>query len=82
MKIFSKYLKSIAKSSVIECDEIITVLDIVSTKRTNTMATYVMSTASITCHSIKVRDCYILHTFAIIMQNENKLMPKQCKNGK
>ena len=31
----SKYLKS---SSVIECDEIITVMDIVSTKMTNTIA--------------------------------------------
>ena len=47
-----------------ECDEIISVMDIVSTKKTN-----VMSTASINCHSIKVRDRYILHTvlLAIIL---------------
>ena len=38
-------------------DEIISVMDIVSTKKTN-----VTSTASINCHSIKVRDCHILHT--------------------
>ena len=43
-----------------EYDEIITAMDIVSTKVT--IATNVTSTASINCHSIKVRDCYILHT--------------------
>ena len=37
----SKYLKSIADTSVIKCDEIISVMDIVSTKKTNTMATNV-----------------------------------------
>ena len=58
----SKYLKSIVDTSVIECDEIITVLNIVSTKLTNTIATNVTSTASMNCHSKKVRDCYILHT--------------------
>ena len=41
----SKYLKSIANISVTECDEIITVLDIISIKKTNTIATYVTSTA-------------------------------------
>ena len=47
-----------------ECDEIISVMDIVSTKKTN-----VMSTRSINGHSVKVRDCYILHTvlLAIIL---------------
>ena len=47
-----------------ECDEIITVMDIVSTKKTN-----VTTTASINFHSIKVRDCYILHSvlLAIIL---------------
>ena len=40
-----------------EYDEIITAMDIVSTKVT--IATNVTSTASINCHSIKVRDCYI-----------------------
>ena len=49
----SKYLKS---TSVNECDEIISVLDIVSIKKTN-----VTSTSSINYHSIKVKDCYILH---------------------
>ena len=52
----SKYLKRIADTSVIECDEIIFVMDIVSTKRTNTMATNVTGTASLSCHSKKVRD--------------------------
>ena len=36
-----KYLKSIADTSVITCDEIISVMDIVSTKMTDTMATNV-----------------------------------------
>ena len=35
----------------------ISVMDIVSIKKTN-----VTSTASINCHSIKVRDCHILNT--------------------
>ena len=50
-----------------ECDKIITAMDIVSTKRTIT--TNFASTASINCDSIKVIDCYILHTnfFAIIL---------------
>ena len=58
----SKYLKSIVDTSVIECDEIIAVLNILSTKVTNTIARNVTSTASMNCHSKKVRDCYILHT--------------------
>ena len=62
----SKYLKSIANTSVIECDELVTVTDIVSTKKANTIATNVMSTASINCHSKKVRDCYILHTVLLV----------------
>ena len=37
----SKYLKSIAYSSVITCDEIISVMDIVSTRMTNNIATNV-----------------------------------------
>ena len=85
----SKYLKSIADTSAIECDEIITVMDIVSTKNTNIIATNVTSTASINGHSKKVRDWYNLHTvllviilFAIIMQNKNILMHKQYKNVK
>ena len=58
----SKYVKSIADTSVIMCDEIISVMDIVSKKMTNTIATNV----SINCHTKKVRykiDCYILHSF-------------------
>ena len=58
----SKYLKSIADTLVIECDEIITIMDIVSTKITNIIATNATSTASINCHSKKLRDSYILHT--------------------
>ena len=52
-----------------ECDGIIIVMDIVSTKNTNTIATNVTSTASINWHSKEVRDCYILHTvlLAIIL---------------
>ena len=34
---------------MIECDEIITAMDTVSTKTTNTVATNVASTASINC---------------------------------
>ena len=56
----NKILKGIPDTSVIECDEIITVM--VSTKMTNTITTNVTSTASINCHSKKARDCYILHT--------------------
>ena len=57
----SKYLNS---TSVTECDEIISVMDIVSTKNTN-----VTSNVSINCHRIKVRDCYNLQTvlLAIIL---------------
>ena len=54
----SNYLKS---TSVNECDEIISVLDIVSIKKTN-----ITSTSSINYHSIKVRDCYILHTVLLL----------------
>ena len=44
-----KYLKSIFDTSVIECDEIIFVMDIVLTKKANAVATNVPSTASINC---------------------------------
>ena len=37
-------------------------MDIVSTKEADPVVTNVTSTASINCHSKKVRDCYILHT--------------------
>ena len=64
-----------------ECDEIIIVMNNVSTKKT--IPTNAMSTASINCHIIKVTDCHILHTvllaiillliillYAIIMENK------------
>ena len=56
----SKYLKS---TSLTECDEIIIVMNNVSTKKT--IATNVTSTASVNCHSIKVKDCYNLHTVSL-----------------
>ena len=59
----SKYRKCIADTSVISCDENISVMDIVSTKMTNTIATY----ASINFHTKKVKDCYILHTVLLAM---------------
>ena len=77
-----KYLKSTADTSVIACDEIITVMVIVSTKKTNTIATNVTSTASINCHSKKVRDWYILHTFCFISDHitiENYYYLQLCK---
>ena len=52
---------------MIECAEIITAMDIVSTKKTNAIARNVTSTASINCHSKKVRDCYILHTALLVI---------------
>ena len=56
---------SITDTTVTECVEIIIIMNNVSTKKTK--ATNV--TASINCHSINVRDCYILHTvlLAIIL---------------
>ena len=50
---------------MIACDEIISFMDIISTKMTNTIATNVKKD----CKGKKVRDCYILHTvlLAIIL---------------
>ena len=48
---------------MIECDKIISVMDIASTKMTNTIAT----NATKNCHSKKVRDCYILHTVLLVI---------------
>ena len=62
----SKYLKIITNDSVIACDEIISVMDIASTKMTNTIATNV----SINSDGRKVRyeiDCYILHSLLVII---------------
>ena len=55
--IVSLYLKTTSDTSVIACHEIISVMDIVSTKMTNTEATNITKN----CHSKKVRDDYILH---------------------
>ena len=57
----SKYLKGVIDTSVTKCDEIVIVMNTLSTKKTNNITTNVTSTASINCHSKKVRDCYILH---------------------
>ena len=60
----SKYLKSISDTSVI--DEIIYVMDVVSTKMTNTIAT----NASISCHTKKITykiDCYILYKVLLVI---------------
>ena len=63
----SKYLKSVADTSVTKCDEIVIVMSNTSTKRTNTITTNGTSTASINCHSKKVRDFYILHTVLLVI---------------
>ena len=57
----NKNFKSIADNSLSKGDKIITVMDIVSTKITNTIATNIKSTASINCHSKKVKNCFILY---------------------
>ena len=54
----SKYLKSVVDTSVITYDEIISLMDVVSTKNASTIVTNI----SINCHSEKIRDCFILHT--------------------
>ena len=59
----NKYLKSIADTSVIECDEVISVMDIVSTKKANTIATNL----SINCYNEKIRGCYILHRVLLVI---------------
>ena len=53
------------KSKYLNCNEIISVMDIVSRKKTNTIARNVTSNALIDCHNKKVRyeiDCFILYT--------------------
>ena len=62
----SKYLKSIADTLVIACDEIISAMDIISTSVTNTIG----ATVSIYSDDKKVRfkvDCYILHTVLLVI---------------
>ena len=51
---------------MIECDEIITVMDIVSTKMRKTIAKNIRSTASVNFQSKKVRDFCILHTVLLV----------------
>ena len=62
----SKYLKSIGDTSVIDCDEIITVLGIVSTIKTNTITANVTSSASINYHSIKVRNRFCDFAYSLV----------------
>ena len=58
-----------------QCDELIIVIDNVSTEKTNTtattetnaIATDAKSTASINCLSKKVKDYYIFHTVLLVI---------------
>ena len=62
----SKYLKIISDNSKFLCEEIISVMDIVSTKMTGTIATNL----SINSDDLKVRyktDCYILDTVLLVI---------------
>ena len=52
---------------MLECVEIINVMNIVSAKMANTIATNIVSTASLNCHSKKGRDCFILHTVLLLI---------------
>ena len=52
---------------MIECDEIITVMHIISTKKANTIAANFMSTDSISCHRKQVRDYSSLHTVLLVI---------------
>ena len=63
----SKYLKSFADTSVTKCDEIVIVMNNLSTKKINTITRNVTSTALINWHSKRVRESYILHTVLLIM---------------
>ena len=56
-------VRIVSDTSVITCDEIISVMDIVSTKMTNTIATDV----SINSNDKKARSCYILHTVLLVI---------------
>ena len=42
-------------------------MDIVSTKMTNTVSRNITSTASVNCHSKKVKNYYILHTVLLVI---------------
>ena len=58
-RVFVAIANILKTSSMIEYDCII---DTVSTKMINIIATHISGTASINCHSKKVRYCYILYT--------------------
>ena len=63
---YSKYLKGIADTSVITCDEAISVMDIVSTQMANNIETNVTKNS----HGKKVRYksyFYILHTVLLVI---------------
>ena len=51
----SKYLNSVAATLIIEYDGIVVVMDNLSTKKANNIGKNVTSTASMNCHSKKVR---------------------------
>ena len=61
-----KYLKSIVDNSRIVCDEIIYVMDIVSTKMTNTIATNVPTNSDGEIVRYKM-DCYILRIVLLVI---------------
>ena len=63
----SKYFKSVADTSVTKSDKIVIFMNNLSTKKTNTISTYVTTTTLINCHSIKVRDCYIFNTVLLVV---------------
>ena len=71
----SKYLKSVAETSVTECDEIVIFVGklstkktiTIATKKTNTIVANVKITDSINCHNRNVRDSYILHTVLLVI---------------
>ena len=48
-------------------DEIVIAMDIISTKKQNTIATNVTSNASINFYSKNVRDCYILRKVLLVL---------------
>ena len=50
-----------------DCDEVVIVTDIVSTKKANTVATLARSIASINCHIKNVRGYYNLHNLLVII---------------
>ena len=49
-----------------KCDKIVIVMNNLSTKKANDITTNVTTTTLIICHSIKVRDCYIIDYNCII----------------